>query len=111
MSLADEYGTDVEIYRRGGEVYADSRTGAPEPLLALLDEAGFTRSTRAIYTWHELPDGLPAVEEIRRCTLAAYLLLAADYQVVIAPSLYDGSRARVFVEELRSRGKVQTEST
>ncbi|WP_244362717.1 hypothetical protein [Streptomyces aquilus] len=40
MSLADDYDVDVTFYHRDGTIYADTRAGTGEPLLALLDALG-----------------------------------------------------------------------
>ncbi|MCX5238851.1 hypothetical protein OG824_26975 [Streptomyces prunicolor] len=61
---ADDEGTDVEIFIRAltDTVHADTPTGAPEELLALLDQLGFERNTvkpagssGPTYVWHEAP--------------------------------------------------------
>lgn len=58
---ADDEGTDVTIYLKPltDTVHADTPTGAPEPLLALLDNLGFERRTLPtpgpVYVWHEAP--------------------------------------------------------
>lgn len=47
-NLADESGTDIEIYRRAlnpDSIHVVSRSNAPEELLALLDNAGLERKT------------------------------------------------------------------
>ncbi|MEU5425943.1 hypothetical protein AB0H73_10080 [Streptomyces olivoreticuli] len=103
MSLADEYGTDLEIYRHDGTVYADTRTCAPGHLLARLDDLGFARKTAAIYTWHELPADLDEAETKRRCTLAALLLTAARYRANVTPDLYDKATHTAVISELKAR--------
>ncbi|GHF27266.1 hypothetical protein GCM10010218_05260 [Streptomyces mashuensis] len=103
MSLADEYGTDVEIYRRDGTVYADTRTGAPEQLLTHLDDLGFIRKASSIYTWHELPEGLSHAETHRRSLRAVLLLTAAGYDANISHNLYDKATHSAVVAQLKSR--------
>ncbi|MEU1821332.1 hypothetical protein ABZ502_02600 [Streptomyces abikoensis] len=103
MSLADEYGTDVEIYLRTGIVYADSRTDAPEQLLTHLDDLGFDRKTTAIYVWHELPEGLSQGEMKRRSIRAALLLTARGYDTNISRDLYDKATHAAVVAQAKSR--------
>ncbi|MFD4177239.1 hypothetical protein [Streptomyces anulatus] len=61
---ADDEGNDVTIYRKAltDTVHADTPTGAPEPLLALLDRLGFERQTlvtaEPVRIWHEAPGNL-----------------------------------------------------
>ncbi|MCC0094703.1 hypothetical protein K7B10_07875 [Streptomyces flavotricini] len=91
-NLADESGTDVEIYRRAftpDAIHIVSRTDAPEELLALLDSAGLERKTEAIYTWHETPQGLSEAAQKQLVTCAVLPLLIADYKVNIDPDVYD----------------------
>lgn len=78
---ADDNGIDVLIYPRygGPVVFAVSRTGAPDALLALLDTLGFTRHGEAIYTWHELPEDLSETEVSQTCLRAHKALVAAGY--------------------------------
>ncbi|MFG2483471.1 hypothetical protein ACGFSI_12035 [Streptomyces virginiae] len=70
-NLADESGTDVEMYRRARNpdiIHVISRSDAPEELLAILDNAGLERKTietsGPVYVWHETPEldvyGLPS---------------------------------------------------
>ncbi|RSO06957.1 hypothetical protein DMH18_26280 [Streptomyces sp. WAC 06783] len=91
MSLADECGTDVEIYRRafGRTIYAGSRTAAPETLLALLDSLGLQRHGQAIYLWHQVPDHLPEAEQHQLASRAVPWLHAAGYRVNIAKDIFD----------------------
>ncbi|MCZ0983995.1 hypothetical protein O1L60_45355 [Streptomyces diastatochromogenes] len=79
---ADDNDLDVLIHRRplSTTVVAESRSGAPEALLALLDSLGFTRKGFAIYTWHELPDTMDPAEIARTCRRAENTLLAAGYR-------------------------------
>ncbi|MEW1632718.1 hypothetical protein AB0469_01430 [Streptomyces sp. NPDC093801] len=91
-NLADEYGTDVEIYRRHATpdtIHIVSRTDAPEELLALLDSTGLERKTEAIYTWHETPEGLSEAAQKQLVTRAVLPLLIADYKVNIDQDVYD----------------------
>ncbi|MER0443039.1 hypothetical protein ABR738_00360 [Streptomyces sp. Edi4] len=82
---ADDNGIDVLIHRRpfSTNVVAESRTGAPEILLAALDGLGFDRKGQAIYIWHELPDSTDADEISRTCRRAKSTLLAAGYRAVV----------------------------
>ncbi|MEE4544033.1 hypothetical protein V2S66_18905 [Streptomyces sp. V4-01] len=88
MSPADECGTDVEIYRRFGSpvIYADSRTGAPEELLLLLDTLGLQRHEAApFYVWHQVPEDAQHQVASRACA-AVHL---AGYRVAIDPDVVD----------------------
>lgn len=82
---ADDNNLDVLIHRRAlnATVVAESRTGAPEALLAALDELGFERHGYAIYIWHELPDTLGSAEISRTCRRASSTLLAAGYKTEV----------------------------
>src|SRR5438128_2006721 len=53
VSLADEYDVDVTFYHRDGTIYVDTRAGAPEPLLVLLDGLGLDRHSALDDTWHQ----------------------------------------------------------
>ncbi|MFD8982849.1 hypothetical protein [Streptomyces sp. NPDC059564] len=109
-NLADESGTDVEIYRRAhtpGSVHIVSRSDAPEELLALLDRAGLERHTEAtsgpVYVWHETPEGLSQRAQNRLATRAALPLLIADYKVNIDPDVYDVTAWARAMAEHRTR--------
>ncbi|MFG2979386.1 hypothetical protein ACGFYY_41175 [Streptomyces sp. NPDC048331] len=109
-NLADEAGTDVEIYRRAhtpGSIHIVSRSDAPEDLLALLDRAGLERHTEAtsgpVYIWHETPDGLTEKAQNQLATRAALPLLIADYNVNIDPDIYDVTAWAQAMAEHRQR--------
>ncbi|MFJ9033616.1 hypothetical protein ACIRQP_34960 [Streptomyces sp. NPDC102274] len=91
MSLADESGTDVEIYRRYGDdsVYLDTRTGAGKQLEGALDDLGATRHSNGPYVWRQLPvEGLTE-EEIRQSATGALVFLAqAGYRCNLDPALF-----------------------
>ncbi|MEU8522406.1 hypothetical protein [Streptomyces sp. NPDC048577] len=96
MNLADENHTDVEIYRKFAHtdrLHIVSRTGAPETLLALLDEAGLERRTLKtegpVYIWHETPEGLRQKAQRELATRAVLPLLIAGYDVNIDPEELD----------------------
>ncbi|WP_326812284.1 hypothetical protein OIE62_07680 [Streptomyces scopuliridis] len=92
MSLADESGTDVEIYRRYGDdsVYVDIRTGAPERLVETLDDIGTTLHSDGPYTWRQLPVEGRTEEEIRQSATGALVILAtAGYRTNLDPELFD----------------------
>ncbi|WP_208885201.1 hypothetical protein [Streptomyces sp. PBH53] len=65
---ADEYSTDVKIYRRAltPTIHADTPTAAPKALLDLLDRLGFERreirTAGPVYIWHEVPADLDSTE-------------------------------------------------
>ncbi|WP_318209534.1 MULTISPECIES: hypothetical protein [unclassified Streptomyces] len=96
MNLADENGTDVEIYRKTGHLdrlHIVSRTGAPEELLALLDAAGLERRSETtdgpVYTWHETPEGLSQQAQRQLVSREILPLLIAGYDVNIDPDELD----------------------
>ncbi|MGW6742850.1 hypothetical protein ACWGDX_19360 [Streptomyces sp. NPDC055025] len=106
MNLADENATDVEIYRLYGDdsVYADSRTGAPEQLLALLDRLGLERHTIPhAYVWHRIPERLSEPEKKQLASRAAAVLAAAGYRGTIDPGVFDRAAYDVAVAELASQ--------
>ncbi|MFG3282116.1 hypothetical protein [Streptomyces sp. NPDC048111] len=92
---ADEYGSDVEIYRKplADTIYAETRTAAPEHLLALLDTLGLERKTSVtagpVYVWHEVPSHLNEDEQKKAATRAIPALLLAGYVVNIPDDLFD----------------------
>ncbi len=95
-NLADDSGTDVEIYRRAltpETIHVVTRSDAPEELLALLDTLGLERKTETtpgpVYVWHETPEGLSETTQQKLVTRAALPLLIADYKVNIDPDVYD----------------------
>ncbi|MFG2996572.1 hypothetical protein [Streptomyces sp. NPDC048340] len=95
-NLADESGTDVEIYRRAlnpDTIHIVSRTDAPQELLALLDSLGLDRKSEQtagpVYVWHETPEGLSEDAQKALVTRAVLPLLIADYAVNIDPDVYD----------------------
>ncbi|MGY4968329.1 hypothetical protein ACWGCC_03740 [Streptomyces nigrescens] len=113
-NLADDSNTDVEIFRRWGAetVYADSRTGAEEELLHLLDALGFERhSPMPIYTWHELPEGLDEHETTKRATRAWILIAAAGYTVNLAPDLHCPETDRLVRKSLTSEARATAAPT
>ncbi|MFI1013114.1 hypothetical protein [Streptomyces sp. NPDC020965] len=107
---ADESGSDVEIYRKAlsTTIHADTATGAPEQLLALLDKLGLQRQTPATagpaYVWHEAPADLAEAEQKRVATRAVPTLLMAGYVVNITDDIFDPAAYREAVAEYRSRG-------
>ncbi|MFJ7342368.1 hypothetical protein ACIQU3_19015 [Streptomyces sp. NPDC101110] len=106
---ADDEGTDVEIYRRAltDTVHADTPTGAPEQLLALLDGLGFERKTAVtagpVYIWHEAPAHLSEAEKKRLATRAIPPLLMAGYRVNIPDYLFDEAAYQQAVHDIRAR--------
>ncbi|MCY0933834.1 hypothetical protein [Streptomyces sp. H34-S4] len=95
-NLADESGTDVEIYRRTRNpdtIHIVSRSDAPEELLDLLDNAGLERHTEKttgpVYVWHETSEGLSQYAQKQTVTRAVLPLLIANYSVNIDPDLFD----------------------
>ncbi|MDX3532681.1 hypothetical protein P1P75_41375, partial [Streptomyces sp. ID05-39B] len=88
---ADEYGTDVEIYRRwlNPTIYVETPTGAPAKLRDQLDQLGFERhqfpTPEPVYIWHEVPAHLDSAEQQRLATRAIPTLLLAGYKVNCTP--------------------------
>ncbi|MFF6783788.1 hypothetical protein [Streptomyces sp. NPDC012510] len=114
---ADEEGTDVEIYRKPltDTVHADTPTGAPEQLLALLDQLGFERNTvqpagdaGPTYVWHEVPAHLGEDEKKRLASRAVPTLLMAGYVVHIPDYLFDESAYRGAVAQIRAQRAAPT---
>ncbi|MCZ0990339.1 hypothetical protein [Streptomyces diastatochromogenes] len=105
---ADEYGTDVEIYRRAltSTIHADTPTGAPEQLLDLLDRLGFkrreARTVGPVYIWHEVPAHLDSAEQQRLASRAVPTLLLAGYTVNCTPDVFDETAYQQAVHEIRS---------
>ncbi|MFF0201934.1 hypothetical protein [Streptomyces sp. NPDC005017] len=109
---ADDEGTDVEIYRRAltDTVHADTPTGAPEQLLALLDRLGFERKTAQpagsagpTYVWHEAPAHLGEEEKKQLASRAVPSLLLDGYVVHIPDYLFDQAAYRSAVAEIHSQ--------
>ncbi|GAU70756.1 putative hypothetical protein [Streptomyces sp. NBRC 110611] len=105
---ADEYGTDVEIYRKAltPTIHADTPTGAPEKLLGLLDRLGLerqeVRTAGPVYIWHEVPEHLDAAEQKRLASRAIPALLMAGYKVNCTPEVFDEAAYQQAVCEIRS---------
>ncbi|MCC2276230.1 hypothetical protein LKL35_12510 [Streptomyces sp. ET3-23] len=105
---ADEYGTDVEIYRKPltTTIHADTPTDAPEQLLDLLDQLdqlGLERRTAGpIYVWHVVPEHLDADEQKRLASRAIPTLIVAGYKVNCTPDVFDEAAYQQAVHEIRS---------
>ncbi|MFI1890219.1 hypothetical protein [Streptomyces jumonjinensis] len=116
-NAADDAGSDVEIYRRAlsSTIHADTRTGAPEELLALLDRAGLERHTvetaGPVYTWHEAPGHLPEDEQKRLVTRAVPALLIAGYIVNATNDVFDPAAYQDAVAEIRGHRPPQPTAT
>ncbi|MEV5878072.1 hypothetical protein AB0L75_28365 [Streptomyces sp. NPDC052101] len=113
---ADDEGTDVEIYVRPltDTVHADTPTGAPERLLALLDSLGFERKVLTtagpVYVWHEVPAELTEHEKKQLATRAVPSLLMAGYLVNISNDVWDAAAYRDAASVLR-RQRTSTSAT
>ncbi|WP_260335836.1 hypothetical protein [Streptomyces sp. EAS-AB2608] len=111
---ADEYGTDVEIYRRSltPTIHADTPTAAPEVLLDLLDRLGFerrlVRTAGPVYIWHEVPANLDSTEQRRLASRAIPTLLLAGYTVSCTPEVFDEATYQQAMHDLRSSASRQT---
>ncbi|MFD9484643.1 hypothetical protein ACFWBX_11680 [Streptomyces sp. NPDC059991] len=105
---ADDFGSDVEIYRKPltDTIYAETPTGAPEQLLALLDALGLERKTTVtagpVYIWHEVPGHLSEEEQKKAATRAIPSLLLAGYVVNIPDDLFDPTAYQEAVADIRN---------
>ncbi|GLW47569.1 hypothetical protein Stsp02_32310 [Streptomyces sp. NBRC 14336] len=108
-NLADEYGTDVEIYIKAltTTIHADTPTGAPAKLHDLLESLGLERhaypTDAPLYIWHTVPEHLDADEQKRLVTRAIPALLLAGYEVNCAPGVFDEATYRQAVHDIRTR--------
>lgn len=108
-NLADEYGTDVEIYIKAltTTIHADTPTGAPAGLHNLLEQLGLTRheypTDAPLYIWHTVPDHLGADEQKRLATRAIAALLLAGYEANCTPDVFDEAAYRQAANDLRAR--------
>ncbi|WP_374777016.1 hypothetical protein OG756_33905 [Streptomyces sp. NBC_01310] len=109
-NLADESGTDVEIYRRAltpDTIHVVTRSDAPEELLDLLDSLGLERKTEEtagpVYVWHQTPEGLSEKAQKQLVTRSMLPLLIADYKVNIDPDVYDVTAWAQAMAEHRAR--------
>ncbi|MFE2263575.1 hypothetical protein [Streptomyces griseosporeus] len=106
---ADEYGTDVEIYRRwlNPTIYVETPTGAPAKLLDQLDQLGFERhqfpAPEPVYIWHEVPAHLDSAEQQRLATRAIPTLLLAGYKVNCTPEVFDQAAYQQALHDIRFR--------
>ncbi|MFE9407439.1 hypothetical protein ACFYN0_01345 [Streptomyces sp. NPDC006704] len=104
---ADAEGTDVEIYIKPltDTIHADTSTGAPEKLLALLDGLGFERKTVETagprYVWHEVPGHLDDGAKKQLATRAIPTLLMAGYLVNITDGVWDATAYQEAVAAVR----------
>ncbi|MEU1477091.1 hypothetical protein [Streptomyces sp. NPDC005760] len=114
---ADDEGTDVEIYRKPltDTVHADTPTGAPEQLLALLDRLGFERNavqpagpSGPTYVWHEAPAHLGDGEKKQLASRAVPALLMAGYVVHIPDYLLDEAAYRSAAAQIRAQRAAPT---
>ncbi|MEU6144159.1 hypothetical protein ABZ848_27875 [Streptomyces sp. NPDC047081] len=91
-------------------VHADTPTGAPEELLALLDSLGFKRNTLTtagpVYVWHEVPAHLTNAEKKTLATSAVPALLIAGYLVNITEAVWDPAAYQDAVQALRRQRTV-----
>lgn len=94
MSLADEYDVDVTFYHRDATIYVDTRTGASEHLLSLLDALGLDRHHERDEIWHQVPNDMGEIAMKAMADRAAPLLTRAGYQVDIDAGLFGGTAYR-----------------
>lgn len=114
---ADDEGSDVEIFIRAltDTVHADTPTGAPEELHALLDQLGFERNTvkpagssGPTYVWHEAPAHLSEAQKKQLATRAVPPLLMAGYIVRIPDYLFDPVAYRSATARIRAQRATPT---
>jgi hypothetical protein len=111
---ADEYGTDVEIYRRwlNPTIYVETPTGAPAKLLGQLDQLGFERhqfpTPEPVYIWHEVPAHLDSAEQQGLATRAIPTLVLAGYKVNCTPEVFDQAAYQQALHDIRSGTSRQT---
>ncbi|QNE74551.1 hypothetical protein [Streptomyces finlayi] len=107
-NLADEYGTDVEIYVKAltTTIHADTPTGAPAKLHDLLEQLGLerqeVRTAGPVYIWHVAPEHLGVNEQRRLATRAIPALLLAGYEVSCAGEVFDEPAYQQAVREIRT---------
>ncbi|MFF3088692.1 hypothetical protein ACFVRB_27135 [Streptomyces nojiriensis] len=109
-NLADESGTDVEIYRRAltpDTIHVVARSDAPGELLDLLDSLGLERKTETtagpVYVWHQTPEGLSEKAQKQLVTRSMLPLLIADYKVNYDQDVYDVTAWAQAMAEHRAR--------
>lgn len=109
-NLADDYGTDVEIYVKAltTTIHADTPAGAPTALHVLLEQLGLERHEHAtggpVYIWHTVPEHLGADEQKRVATRAVPVLLLAGYEVNCTSDVFDEAAYRQAVRSPRPCG-------
>ncbi|UQS30282.1 hypothetical protein J5J01_00305 [Streptomyces fradiae] len=91
MSLADDHDVNVRIYHRDGTIFADTRTGAPEALLNLLDSLGFERREAPGEVWHQLPESMDEIAMHDTLELAAGLATMTGLRMEIDPGIVGGT--------------------
>ncbi|MFF2078579.1 hypothetical protein ACFVXG_27965 [Kitasatospora sp. NPDC058162] len=90
-TLADAFGTDVEIVRRSDEVVrAYCRTGASEEIHDVLRQCGFTASDPHGSCCYHLPADTPGADQPAAASTAAAMLDDAGYRVGIDHHLVVG---------------------
>ncbi|WP_339151398.1 hypothetical protein WID27_01290 [Streptomyces sp. F41] len=108
-NLADECGTDAEIYKGPfpPTVHVDTRTGAPAALHDLLDQLGLQRHTvqqgDQTLIFHTGPLQLDFDEQKRVATRAIPSLLLAGYKINCTPTVFDEPTYQQAVHNIRSR--------
>ncbi|MGQ4484506.1 hypothetical protein ACN6LM_003805 [Streptomyces sp. SAS_281] len=108
-NLADEYGTDVELYVKPltTTIHADTPTGAPAALHELLEQLGLERHENPVgsplYIWHTVPDHLDTDEQKRLATRAIPALRLAGYKVNCTPEVFDEAAFQQAAHEALAR--------
>ncbi|MFF3976527.1 hypothetical protein [Streptomyces sp. NPDC001828] len=107
--LADDYGTDVEIYIKAltTTIHADTPTGAPATLHTLLEQLGLEchehPTGRPLYIWHNVSEHLGPDAQKRLTAQAIPALLLAGYKVDCTPDVFDEAAYRQAVHDVRTR--------
>ncbi|MEV3857549.1 hypothetical protein AB0J38_24870 [Streptomyces sp. NPDC050095] len=94
INRADIYGVDVQMFHADSVLYLDTRTGAPDELLALLDSLGFERRTSGDGTWHQVPQDLDEIALKHLADRALIELDAAGFRLDIDAGIVGGSAYR-----------------
>ncbi|WP_405852454.1 hypothetical protein OG361_06985 [Streptomyces sp. NBC_00090] len=99
--LHEEYGTDIEIYRKrlSTEVVADCDNPQAHRVLVA---CGFVEKVLPPhYVWHQLPERLSEEEQKHRATRAVCLLRAQDFDANIAEDLISDEALAATLDEIR----------
>ncbi|MFE5908695.1 hypothetical protein ACFQ6B_06355 [Streptomyces wedmorensis] len=99
--LHEEYGADLEIYRKplSTEVVADCDNPQAHKVLIA---CGFVEKVlHPYYVWHQLPEGLSEEEQKHRAPRAVCLLRAQDFDANIVEDLISEEAVASALDEVR----------